>query len=102
MAETLSDDGMEIVKRPFKWFAGIGESDDKQIAIEIAQREAQSAVSRIIRNEVIDQATKIGVAANGRVRWSHHGSNTLIVSLSAASRLAMRKFNIIRIQEYTE
>ena len=77
MAETLSDDGMEIVKRPFKWFAGIGESDDKQI-------EVQSAVSRIIRNEVIDQATKIGVAANGRVcqalvtSWEQYSHSILV------------------------
>uniref|UniRef100_UPI0040269FF9 hypothetical protein n=1 Tax=Candidatus Cryptobacteroides bacterium TaxID=3085639 RepID=UPI0040269FF9 len=84
MAETLSDDGMEIVRRPFKWFAGIGESDDRQIAIEIAQREAQSAVSRIIRNEVIDQATKIGVAANGRVcqalvtSWEQYSHSILV------------------------
>lgn len=84
MVETLSDDGMRIIKTPFKWFAGIGEADDKQIAIEIAQREAQSAVSRIIRNEVIDQAAKLSVDANGRVcqalisSWEQYSHSILV------------------------
>lgn len=84
MVETLSDDGMEIVKRPFKWFAGIGESDNKQIAIEMAQREAQATVSRIIRNEVIDQATRFGLDTNGRVcqalvsSWSQYSHSILV------------------------
>lgn len=84
MVETLSDDGMRIVKMPFKWFAGIGEADDKQIAIEIAQREAQSAVSRIIRNEVIDQAAKLSVDVNGRVcqalisSWEQYSRSILV------------------------
>lgn len=84
MVETLSDDGMRIIKMPFKWFAGIGEADDKQIAIEIAQREAQSAVSRIIRNEVIDQAAKLSVDVNGRVcqalvsSWEQYSHSILV------------------------
>lgn len=84
MVETLSDDGMSIIKMPFKWFAGIGEADDKQIAIEIAQREAQSTVSRIIRNEVIDQAAKMGVDVNGRVcqalvtSWEQYSHSILV------------------------
>lgn len=84
MVETLSDDGLEIVKRPFKWYAGFGEADDKQIAIEIAQREAQAAVSRIIQNEIIDQATKIGVDVNGRVcqalvtGWAQYSHSILV------------------------
>ena len=84
MVETLSDDGMRIIKMPFKWFAGIGEADEKQIAIEIAQREAQSTVSRIIRNEVIDQAAKMGVDVNGRVcqalvtSWEQYSHSILV------------------------
>ena len=84
MIETLSDDGMRIVKRPFKWFAGIGESDNKQIAIEMAQREAQSMVSRIIRNEVIDQATKLSLDVNGTTcqallsSWKQYSHSILI------------------------
>ncbi len=84
MVETLSDDGMEIIKCPFRWFAGIGESNNKQIAIEIAQREAQVTVSRIIRNEVIDQAARLGIDINGRVcqalvsSWSQYSHSILV------------------------
>lgn len=84
MIETLSDDGMKIIKRPFKWYAGIGEADDKQIAIEIALREAQATVSRVIRNEIVDQAAKIGVDINGRVcqalvsGWEQYSHSILI------------------------
>ncbi len=84
MVETLSDDGLRIVKMPFKWFAGYGEADDKQVAIEIAQREAQATVSRLIRNEILDQAAKISVDVNGRVcqalvtSWEQYSHNILI------------------------
>lgn len=84
MEETLSDDGMSIIKRPFKWYAGIGEASDKQIAIEIAQREAQATVSRVIKNEIIDQAAKIGVDINGRVcqalvtGWEQYSHSILV------------------------
>ncbi|MBQ8423918.1 MAG: hypothetical protein IJY36_06640 [Coprobacter sp.] len=84
MVETLSDDGMTIVKRPFKWYVGIGESDNKQLAIEIAQREAQSTISRVVKNEIVDQATKCGVDVNGRVcqalmtSWEQYSHSILV------------------------
>lgn len=84
MVETLSDDGLRIIKMPFKWFAGFGEADDKQLAIEIAQREAQATVSRLIRNEILDQAAKVSVDVNGRVcqalitSWEQYSHNILI------------------------
>ena len=36
MAESLNDEGTEIIERPFKWYAGVGKADNKQVAIELA------------------------------------------------------------------
>ena len=35
MVDALSDDGMKMIKVPYKWYAGIGKANDKQTAIEI-------------------------------------------------------------------
>lgn len=66
--ETLNDNGTEIIKVPFKWFAGIGKADNKQVAIEIAQREAFATISRVINNSVSDYAELENVAQNGKVK----------------------------------
>lgn len=68
MSEALNEDGTELVKRPFKWFAGIGKADNKQVAIELAQREAYATISRVLNNAVKDQAERGNVANNGRVQ----------------------------------
>lgn len=67
MADALNDEGTDIIKRPYKWFAGIGQADDKQLAIELAQREAYATISRILNNMVLGQAQRGKVANNGRV-----------------------------------
>jgi len=66
--ETLSDDGTEIMKVPFRWFAGFGKMDDKQLAIEEAQREAYAEISRVLSNAVKDEAERGAVAVNGKVQ----------------------------------
>lgn len=68
MSEALNEDGTELVKRPFKWFAGIGRADNKQVAIELAQREAYATISRVLNNAVKDEAERGNAANNGRVQ----------------------------------
>lgn len=68
MSEALNEDGTDMVKRPFKWFAGIGKADNKQVAIELAQREAYATISRVLNNAVKDQSERGNVANNGRVQ----------------------------------
>lgn len=66
--EELSEDGMSIVKRPFKWYAGIGKANDKQAAIELAEYEARAQVSRIIENAVMTEAERGTLINNGEVQ----------------------------------
>lgn len=68
MAEVLNDDGTDMIMRPYKWFAGIGKADNKQVAIELAQREAYATISRVLNNAVLDQSERGNVANNGRVQ----------------------------------
>lgn len=65
--KTLNEDGTAFVKMPFKWYAGIATADDRQTAIEMAQREAYSTISRIFNNEVSDVARRGSLSNNGRV-----------------------------------
>ena len=68
MAEALNEDGTDLIKRPFKWYAGIGTADDKQVAIEIAQREAYATISRVMNNIIEDNAERGSLANNGKVQ----------------------------------
>lgn len=68
MSEALSEDGASIVKVAYKWYAGTGKADNKQVAIELAQREAYATISRIFSNIVKDGAERGNVANNGRVQ----------------------------------
>ena len=68
MAKTLNEEGTKIVERPFKWFAGIGVADNKQVAKEFAEREAAASVSRTINNAVLDNAKRGTLANNGKVQ----------------------------------
>lgn len=68
MVETMSDDGMTMVKRPYRWFAGMAEADVQSVAVEMAQLEAYAAISRVIENLVTTQAERGTVAVNGRVQ----------------------------------
>lgn len=66
--KSLSEDGTQIIQVPYKWFAGIGSSSDKQIAIELAQREAYANITRVINNAVRDEAQKGALANNDQVQ----------------------------------
>ena len=68
MADALNEDGSDMIKRPYKWFAGIGKADNKQVAIELAQREAYATISRVLNNAVLDQSERGNVANTGRVQ----------------------------------
>jgi len=68
MADALNDDGTDMIKRPYKWFAGIGKADNKQVAIELAQREAYATISRVLNNAVYDNAEKGGVTVSDHVK----------------------------------
>ena len=68
MSESLDDEGVNLIQRPFKWYAGIGKADNKQMAIELAQREAYATISRVLQNVVKDNAERGNVANNGRVQ----------------------------------
>ena len=66
MAETLSSDGTRIEQIAYKWFSGYAESDNKQMAIEMAQREAFNTVSRTFNNAVLSAAVGVTNDVNGR------------------------------------
>ena len=68
MVDELSDDGLDMIKRPYKWYAGIGKADLEQVALELAQREAYASISRVITNAVKDNAERGNVANNGQVQ----------------------------------
>lgn len=68
VAETLNEDGTDIIKRPYKWYAGIGETDDQQVSIELAQREAYATISRIFSNLVKDESERGNVVTNKKVQ----------------------------------
>ena len=67
-AEVLNEDGTKLIKMPFKWYAGIGTADNKQVAIELAQREAYATISRVLNNIVQDQAQRGNLVNNGKVQ----------------------------------
>lgn len=66
--KVLNEDGTKLIKMPFKWYAGIGVADNKQLAIELAQREAYATISRVLNNIVQDQAQRGNLANNGKVQ----------------------------------
>ena len=68
MAESLSEDGSEIVSRPYKWYSGTATADNKQMAIELAQREAYATISRVLNNTVMDNAERGNISSNMKVR----------------------------------
>lgn len=67
MSESLNEDGTAMVSLPFKWYAGIGKADNKQMAIELAQREAYATISRVLSNAVLDKGKRGDLANTGRV-----------------------------------
>lgn len=68
MVDDLSEDGLSMRKVAFKWFAGIGKANDKQTAVELADREARATISRVVQNMVKDEAERGTIANNGEVQ----------------------------------
>jgi len=68
MSNALSEDGTQIIQRPYKWFSGVAVSDDQQVAIEMAQREAYATLSRELNNAVKDEAEKGTVGVSDAVQ----------------------------------
>ena len=68
MVDDLSEDGLSIRKVAFKWYAGVGKANDKQTAIELADREARATISRVVQNMVKDEAERGTIANNGEVQ----------------------------------
>lgn len=68
MTDAFNEDGTALIKRPIKWFAGIGKADDKQVAVEMAQSEAYATISRVLNNAVVAQSERGNVVNNGRVQ----------------------------------
>ena len=67
MVESLSEDGTKIEKVPYVWFAGTNKSNDKQTAIEFAQREAYATISRTLNQAVNDNASRGTLGNDGVV-----------------------------------
>ena len=68
MAQSLNEDGTGMIEIPYKWYAGMGKADNKQVAIELAQREAYATISRILKNAVMDKSERGNVVVNGKVQ----------------------------------
>lgn len=67
MIETMNDDGTDMIKRPYRWFAGMAEADVESVAVEMAQLEAYAAVSRVIENAVSTNAERSSLVVDGKV-----------------------------------
>lgn len=67
MVETFNEDGTEIIKRPYRWFAGMAEADVESLAVEMAQMEAYAAISRVIENAVLHEAERSALVVDGKV-----------------------------------
>ena len=68
MVETISDDGASMIKRPYRWFAGMATADVQAVAVEMAQLEAYATISRVIENAVMAKAERGTVVVNGKVQ----------------------------------
>lgn len=66
--ETLNEDGTDLIRRPYRWFAGIAEADVEPLAVEMAQMEAYAAISRVIENAVLAESERAAIAINGNVQ----------------------------------
>lgn len=67
-SEGLNEDGTDIVKVAYKWFAGIGKADDKQTAIEIVELEARATISRVVENIVKAESERASLTNNSETQ----------------------------------
>lgn len=64
VVETLSDDGMSIIKRPYQWFEGTAADKNKRTAIEKAQRVAFNNISRFVNNAIMQVSNGSATSCN--------------------------------------
>jgi hypothetical protein len=70
MVETMSEDGTTMMKRPYRWFAGMANADVQSMAVEMAQLEAYATISRVIENAVMAKAERGTLVENGKVQMA--------------------------------
>ena len=70
MVETMSDDVVSMMKRPYRWFAGMASADMQSMAVEMAQLEAYATISRVIENAVLAKAERGTLVVNGKVQMA--------------------------------
>ena len=68
MVENLNEDGTDLIRRPYRWFAGMAEADVESLAVEMAQLEAYAAISRVIENAVLAESERAALAVDGKVQ----------------------------------
>ncbi len=68
MVETLNEDGTDLTRRPYRWFAGMAEADVESLAVEMAQLEAYAAISRVIENAVLAESERAALSVDGKVQ----------------------------------
>lgn len=70
MKECMNDDGTAIIRRPYRWFAGMATADVQSMAVEMAQLEAYATISRVIENAVLAKAERGTIVVNGKVQMA--------------------------------
>lgn len=68
LSKAISEDGTQIIELPYRWFSGTATADNLSVAIEMAQREAYSTVSRELNNAVHDKAEGGSVVVDSKVK----------------------------------
>ena len=68
MVETLNEDGTDLIKRPYRWFAGMAEADVESIALKMAQLEAYATISQVIENAVFAESERKALVMDGESR----------------------------------
>lgn len=83
MVDELSEDGMTIRQVAYKWYAGYGKSDNKRLAIRMAEGDARAAVARIIETTVLNQMELGSITNNSKTQealkehWNQVSMNIL-------------------------
>lgn len=83
MAESLSEDGLQVVQHAYRWFAGSYTADNEKLAKTAAKAEARAEVSRSILSIVKTNSEAAGMAVDAKVHetlttyWKQQGSTIL-------------------------
>lgn len=83
MAESLSEDGLQVVQHAYRWFAGSYTADNEKLAKTAAKAEARAEVSRSILSIVKTNSEAAGMAVDAKVHetlttyWKQQGNTIL-------------------------